>query len=107
MSKTLEKIKSLIEVLPQKDISYGYKFLEKRDFESLKELVDSAIYKLKKKLKSDEFEGGCLDTQLLQLNELQVEVNSYMSYLDIPEDNQDFEESIYSDEEYIKDIYEL
>lgn len=41
----VEKIKSLIGCLPKKDIAYANKFIEKRDFESLLEIVDSDITK--------------------------------------------------------------
>lgn len=47
-STPVERIRKLISLLPEKDINLGYKFLDSRDFSSLKELVDSAIFKVKR-----------------------------------------------------------
>ena len=52
MSEAVERMKALMDSLPERDIPLGHKFLNERDFDSLKELVDSAIYKVKKSLKS-------------------------------------------------------
>lgn len=46
-SKTIQEIRKLIPFLPEKDIPLGYKFLDSRDFESLQELTNSAIKKVR------------------------------------------------------------
>ena len=53
MSKTLKNIKKFINYLPSKDVQIGFKFLEQRDFDKLKELVDSALIRTKRNLKTD------------------------------------------------------
>ena len=53
MSTQIETIRRLIVYLPKRDIQLGYKFLNRRDFDSLKELIDSAIYKVEKNLASE------------------------------------------------------
>lgn len=42
---TIDKIRSLFVLLPQRDISIANKFLDKRDFLNLKDLVDSDVTK--------------------------------------------------------------
>ena len=48
MSSPLENIKSLIPYLPKGDIKFATKFLEERNYESLKELTWSALQRLEK-----------------------------------------------------------
>lgn len=52
-SKHIQFIRKLIPKLPEKDISIGIKLLEERDFESLLDLVNSAISKVKKDKKRE------------------------------------------------------
>ena len=47
MSEPVERMKALMCSLPERDLPLGYKFLNERDFDSLKELIDSAIYKVR------------------------------------------------------------
>lgn len=42
---TIDKIRSLFVLLPQKDINIANEFLNKRDFPNLKDLVDSDVTK--------------------------------------------------------------
>ena len=53
MSEPVKRMKALMCSLPERDIPLGHKFLNERNFDSLKELVDSAIYKVRRSLKSD------------------------------------------------------
>ena len=70
----MEKIKNLIPYLPDKDIGLGNKFLESRDFDSLYELVDSAIKRtIKHKDESIDLES---------LNSLKAEVSVYKTHMD-------------------------
>lgn len=82
--KPVDRIEALLNCLPEKDSSLGYKFLSKRDFSSLKELIDSAIYKKKKKLRNSEIleEGNCIDEDLYKLK---AEVDTYIIQLGITE----------------------
>lgn len=92
MSKPIEIMNKLIESLPKNDIELGKEFIRNRKFEDLLELVDSAIYKVKKNLKSDNPKEE-YNIDLDDLITLQTEVNLYLSQLDIvPYDNfKDFE----------------
>ena len=105
MSEPVERMKALMDSLPERDIPLGYKFLNKRDFDSLKELVDSAIYKVKKNLKSDNPREEYMKVNLEDLNMLKSEVDMYIIQLEIPEDdiydeNLDFDDCEIEEEFY-------
>lgn len=87
------KIKQLIENLPEKDINLGHKFLEKRDFDSLKELVDSAIYKVKKSRSKHDINNieKYINIDLDELNSLKAEVDSYVAQLHIMDEPDNFD----------------
>ena len=87
MSKTLNNIKKFINYLPSKDVQIGFKFLEKRDFENLKDLVDSAIIRTKKNIKSEFPKQEYLNVDLERLNILKAEVDVYLMRLNLPEQN--------------------
>lgn len=53
-SPQIQKIRRLINSLPEKDIPVGNKLLEKRDWEELYNLVNSAIVKVEKSLAKEE-----------------------------------------------------
>lgn len=100
MSTPVSRIKSMIDALPKKDIPFGFKFLEKRDFDSLKELVDSAIYKINKNLLSSNPKEEYINIDLERLNTLKSEIDSYILQIDIEDyDNNDdfynFNEDLY------------
>lgn len=102
MSKPIDRIKYLLSSLPEKDIHFGHRFLEDRDFESLKDLVDSAIYIVRKNLKCEEPKEEYVNIDLGNLSMLKSEVDLYMdqlitvdcSIIDNYEDD-DLEESYY------------
>lgn len=87
------KIKQLIENLPEKDINLGHKFLEKRDFDSLKELVDSAIYKVKKSRNKHDINSieKYINIDLDELNSLKAEVDNYVAQLHIMDEPDNFD----------------
>lgn len=78
-SNLIERIKSLIPSLPKKDVDLGYKLLEKRDFESLNDLVSSAVYKVKKNLRTSNPKEEYVNLDMDSLEELQYEVQDYYS----------------------------
>lgn len=78
-SNSTERIKSLIPSLPKKDVDLGYKFLEKRDFESLNDLVSSAVYKVKKNLRTSNPKEEYVNLDMDSLEKLQYEVQDYYS----------------------------
>jgi len=103
MSKPVERIQALIGSLPERDIPLGHKFLNERDFDSLKELIDSAIYKVRRSLKSDNPREEYLKVSLEDLSRLKSEVDIYIVQLEIPEDgiyNEGFDDCEIEEEFY-------
>ena len=85
----VEKIRKLLCNLPKSDQGLGEQFVQSRDFESLKELVDSVIYKVKKNLRSTVPKHEYTIIDLSELEELQAEVYIYLTYLELPSSNED------------------
>lgn len=84
----LKQIKLLLMNLPPKDIKLGRKFVEERNFESLKELVDSAI-EIDRNREARGKESLVKD--FAGLITLKVKVDKYCSLLEIPEqEDEDF-----------------
>lgn len=79
--ENLERIKALVKSLPKSDISYAETFIEKRDFLALRDLVISAIFRIRKSLSTDNPKQEYLDANLSDLNQLRAEVDIYLSYL--------------------------
>ena len=95
MSEPVKRMKALMCSLPERDIPLGHKFLNERNFDSLKELVDSALYKVMRSLKSDNPKEEYLKVNLEDLNRLKSEVDMYIVQWEIPEDdmyNEDFDD---------------
>ena len=90
MSTQIETIRRLIVYLPKTDIQLGYKFLNRRDFDSLKELIDSAIYKVEKNLASENPKDEYINLDLDMMNELQQEVYLYAINLELPDNEDDY-----------------
>ena len=90
MSTQIETIRRLIVYLPKRDIQLGYKFLNRRDFDSLKELIDSAIYKVEKNLASEKPKDEYISLDLDMMNELQQEVYLYAINLELPDNEDDY-----------------
>ena len=103
MSEPVKRMKALMCSLPERDIPLGHKFLNERSFDSLKELVDSALYKVRRSLKSDNPKEEYLKVNLEDLNRLKSEVDMYIVQWDIPEDdmyNEDFDDCKIEEEFY-------
>lgn len=83
---SVQQIKKLIPNLPEKDAVLALKFLDKRDFESILELVESDLYKLRKTYKEEE-----PNEQEISLVELKGELITYMSYLEVPDNSDEYE----------------
>ena len=105
MSEPVERMKALMDSLPERDIPLGHKFLNERDFDSLKELVDSAIYKVKKSLKSGNPKEEYMKVNLEDLNMLKSEVDMYIIQLKIPEDDMYDEDLDFDDCEIEEEFY--
>lgn len=102
MSRQLSRITALISSLPEKDTSLGFNFLRERDFDSLKALVDSALYKVKKSRNDENPREEYLKVNLTELRKLKTEVDVYVAQLDPFEDyyDENFIEFGTNEEEY-------
>ena len=103
MSEPVKRMKALMCSLPERDIPLGHKFLNERSFDSLKELVDSAIYKVKRSLKSDNPKEEYLKVNLEDLSRLKSEVDMYIVQWEIPENDmydEDFDDCEIEEEFY-------
>lgn len=94
MKKSPNKtINNLINKLPLKDISIAKKLIEKRDFNSLFELVNSAIIKIEKSLDIDQVNSKYINLDIEALYELQNTINNYLILIG---DYEDYEDEDYS-----------
>lgn len=102
MSRQLSRITALISSLPEKDTSLGFNFLRERDFDSLKALVDSALYKVKKSGNDENPREEYLKGNLTELRKLKTEVDVYVAQLEPFEDyyDENFVEFGTNEEEY-------
>ena len=108
----LEYIKDNIKCLPNKDITFAKSFLEKREFNKLQELVDSALYKISKNLNSDNPKSEYKILDIDAIEELSVKIDNYItqvygeSFKLNAEDLEDDEEYYENFNEYdLNDIY--
>jgi hypothetical protein len=90
MESPLKKIEKLIPALPKKDAELSRKYLKERNFEFILEIVESDIYKANKAKRNQE-EEELLDNNIALLMELREELVTYMSYLDIPDNSDDYD----------------
>ena len=74
----LERIQSLIKVLPEKDRNLATIFIEKRQFESLYELVSSGIYKARKKAKDSNVE----EIEVSSIADMSILKSEIINYID-------------------------
>ena len=104
--RAVDRMRKLLNSLPKSDITLGEQFIQSRDFESLKDLVDSAIYKVRKHKARKDKEGGVppkqeyLDVDLTELSNLKAEVDVYLTQLEVPSNEwkEDIEEEYYGEE---------
>lgn len=88
---TVERIKGLTHHLPEGDDNLAVRFIEVRDFESLKELVDSAIIRTKRSVVSINPSEKYTKVDLDALRELKASVDEYVDQLDIPSDTYNYD----------------
>lgn len=96
--RPIERMRKLLGSLPKSDITLGEQFIQSRDFESLKDLVDSAIYKVRKNIKSENPKQEYLDVDLTELSNLKAEVDVYLTQLEVP--SNEWEEDLEDDYDY-------
>ena len=102
MSTPTESIVKLVPQLPAKDIPIAERLIKGRDFCSLKELVDSAIYKVKKSQRSLEPKEEYKNIDLEELSRLKSEVDSYLVLL-----GEDIEPSEDDETDFIQEVEDI
>lgn len=86
---SIVKIRNLASILDAKDKKVAFGLIDKRDFATLKELIDSIVIKEEIKLASAKPEElNALNDKLEQYVQLQYEVNVYAAQFD-PEPEED------------------
>ena len=76
MSNYIDRIRRLLCFLPKKDYILGEKLLQQRKLEELKDLVDSALVKVKRNMKKENPKEELI-TDLDALRQLKAEVDNY------------------------------
>lgn len=100
--RLIDKIKKGIKNLPEEELQFANMYLNTRDFDSLKDLVDSSIIKIKKNLSKDTPKEEYLSINMIELNQLQCDIIDYLDQLNIPTSIGD--DDIYDDEDpFIED----
>lgn len=90
----VERMKGLVNSLPNKDRDLANTLIDKRKFEDLWDLITSAIYKVRRN--GEKYP----ETNLADMNVLKSEVSSYMDQLGLGDDEE------FEDEEEMIDTYE-
>lgn len=86
----VERIKRLTQYLPEGDIALAHTFIDSRDFESLQELVDSAIVKTKRNISSNNPKEEYPGLDVNEMEKLKTEVDDYADQLQLPEQDDKF-----------------
>lgn len=81
-------MRKLIDNLPESDIPLGERFISERQFESLQELVDSAIFRVNKNVRGDNPREEYLKVDLWELKRLKAEVDVYVAQLQLPSEEE-------------------
>lgn len=104
----VDEIKSLISILPEQDITLALHFVDTRQFESLKDLVDSDVIKLEKQALQYEIDTDEYFVALSTLDnclQLQQLVNRYLDQLGILENFDEINEYDLPEEDYNEEDY--
>jgi hypothetical protein len=80
--KPVDRMRKLVNSLPESDITVASMFIDTRDFESLNELVVSAIQKTKNSLRSENLKEEYLNADITDMNTLRAEVDVYLAQLE-------------------------
>lgn len=97
MSQPLYIIRNLIKELPGKDSTICEKYLEERNFECIKEIVESDIYKARQRAEPPDLLEGRpeINNHIDKLLVLKGALEEYMSYLEVPDNSDDLYEDCY------------
>lgn len=88
MRNPLKRVKELITVLPEKDLNIVKDYIDKRDFDSVLEIIESDIYKAERD--NSHIKDGIPDDYILALTEIKSELLTYISYLEVPDNSNNY-----------------
>lgn len=86
--EAVERMRRLINNLPKSDIALGERFISERQFESLQELIDSAIIRVNRNIRGPEPKEEYLEVDLWELKKLKAEVDVYIEQLQLPREEE-------------------
>lgn len=73
-----KRINNLVQYLPEKDRVIALRLISKRDFNSLKELIDSLIKKTEKNTESEEYKKLFESPNMIKIYELYSVIIDYL-----------------------------
>ena len=92
MSQLYQRIQQGLQCLPPRDMELCSQFLEHRDLEKLREIVESCLIMKKRDDYRDVHKNKWLNVDRSQLEQLTLDVREYTSYLDLSDIFNDLEE---------------
>lgn len=92
MNELYQRIKQGLQCLPPKDTELCSQFLEDRDFEKLREVVESCLIMKKRDDHRNVHRDKWVSVDRSQLEQLTLDVREYTSYLDLSDISNDLDE---------------
>ena len=92
MNELYQRIKQGLQCLPLKDTELCSGFLENRDFEKLRDIVESCLVMKKRDDYRSIHRDKWVNVDRGQLEQLTLDVREYTSYLDLSDISNDLEE---------------
>jgi hypothetical protein len=92
MLNLCDEIEKKLSYLPPEDVTICKKYFEKRDFESILEIVESAIIMKKRDAAKKVHKKKWEDIEIIDLEELAYLTKEYLSYLNIDVENNEYYE---------------
>lgn len=89
-SQLLNRIKRLSKSLPESDIKYAERYISNREFEKLLEIVKSDIYLVQQNEFLEHPKEKFSNINLKELLRLKDTVEEYMSFLEVPNNSEDW-----------------
>ena len=83
MPSLYKKIKDKLDCLPKKDAKLCKQYFEKRDFESILEIVNSDLVMREKEINNPKYQDKWQGIDVLELEELMVDIQEYLSEMGI------------------------
>lgn len=88
MNQLCQRIEEGIQYLPPKDRELCVKFFKVRDFEKLKEIVDSCLFMKRQDDMKEVHKDKWASIDIDKLEDLAFNLTEYVSYLSFPEEEE-------------------